>query len=212
MEKERKRRWPWREVLCDGWAVWKVAPPGWIRGRWRAAEASSVGLKSTKRVVGPSNTLPNIWNPKNRTPKDLLWDQTKAPFHKSQQKITDIGIQPRRRNEEKSEKVCFFGAPWQSKVLLLYFWWVNPLILVPNETVFCWKLTQMTMIVLGEFQHFSVRINWGPFFFVLYYFYWAVCTVYINGINEWRFFMFFCLLHFTEEKAKNHRTCQWPPF
>ena len=69
-------------VLCLCSGSW------WMVG---ASEASSVGLKSTNRVVGPSISPPSE-DPKNRTPSIGAVVGPDGGTFPWQQKITDIGI------------------------------------------------------------------------------------------------------------------------
>ena len=88
---------------AGGW--WMVGSCWWMVG---ASEASSVGLKSTNRVVGPSISPPPSEDPKNRTPSIGAVVGPDGGTFPWQQKITDIGIQLRRQKQAKKVKKCAF--------------------------------------------------------------------------------------------------------
>ena len=111
MEKENgERKWRKKESGGDPGArccarVGQLGSCWWMVG---ASEASSVGLKSTNRVVGPSISPPPSEDPKNRTPSIGAVVGPDGGTFPWQQKITDIGIQLRRQKQAKKVKKCAF--------------------------------------------------------------------------------------------------------
>ena len=96
MEKERKKAEVTltRGVVLGLGSLEAARGWSWMVGSWwmvGASEASSVGLKSTNRVVGPSISPPSE-DPKNRTPSIGAVVGPDGGTFPWQQKITDIGI------------------------------------------------------------------------------------------------------------------------